>query len=126
VRLLLDSHVLLWALTAPDRLHSGARSVIADPTNDVRFSAINLWELAIGRAKGRVQFADDEMREGAQAQGFTEVVVTSRHGLAAAALPPIHHDPFDRMLVAQALLEELVLVTRDRLVHRYPVPLIRA
>lgn len=126
MRLLLDSHAFLWALTAPGRLRPTARAAIAEPANQVVFSAVNLWELAIGRAKGRLRFVDDEMHAGIREQGFIELPVTSRHGLAAAALPRLHGDPFDRMLVAQAMIEGLTLVTHDWLVRRYPVALMEA
>jgi PIN domain nuclease of toxin-antitoxin system len=126
VRLLLDSHVLLWFLTQPERLRRPAFAAIDDPTNEVSYSAVNLWELAIIRVKGRLQFDDDAMQAGIREQRFMELPITSRHGLAAAALPPIHGDPFDRMLVAQAMLEGLTLVTHDWLVRRYPVALMEA
>jgi PIN domain nuclease of toxin-antitoxin system len=126
VRLLLDSHVLLWFLREPRRLRRRAFAAIADPANEVSYSAVNLWELAISRAKGRLRYTDEEMDAGIREQRFAELPVTSRYGAAAAALPPIHGDPFDRMLVAQAMIEGLTLVTHDWLVRRYPVALMEA
>lgn len=123
MRLLLDSHAFLWALSMPDRLRSVTRKAIADPSTEVWYSPVNLWELAITRAKGRLRFDDEALQEGIREQRFAELPITSRHGLAAAALPRLHGDPFDRMLVAQAMLEGLTLVTHDWLVRRYPVAL---
>jgi PIN domain nuclease of toxin-antitoxin system len=120
MRLLLDSHALLWFVTQPERLRRSAFDAITDPLNDVAYSAVNLWELAISRAKGRLRYADEKMERGIREQRFTELPIVSRYGLAAAALPPIHQDPFDRMLIAQAMIERLTLVTHDWLIHRYP------
>jgi PIN domain nuclease of toxin-antitoxin system len=120
MRLLLDSHALLWFITEPERLRRSAFDAIADPLNDVAYSAISLWELAISRAKGRLRYTDVEMRRGIDGQGFAELPVLSRYGPFAAALPPLHQDPFDRMLIAQAMLEGLTLVTHDWLIRRYP------
>lgn len=120
MRLLLDSHAFLWALTQPARLRPAARVAIADTGNEVMYSAVNLWELAISRAKGRLQFTDEEMERGIDTLGFTELPVLSRYGPFAAGLPPLHQDPFDRMLIAQAVVEDLTLVTHDWLIRRYP------
>lgn len=126
MRLLLDSHVLLWALLTPQALNERARDLLQDTANDVLFSAVNLWELAIKRAKGGIDFVDAVVLEAIEVQGFDEVPVTTRYGLAAAALPRRHNDPFDRMLIAQARLEGLTLVTRDRIFHDYDVDLLEA
>ncbi len=120
MRLLLDSHTLLWFVTAPERLRRSAFDAITDPANDVAYSAVTPWELAISRAKGRLRYTDDEMKRGIDAQGFAELPITSRYGSFAAALPSLHQDPFDRMLIAQAMLEGLTLVTHDWLIRRYP------
>lgn len=120
MRLLLDSHAFLWALTNPARLRPAVRAAIGDGANDVMYSAVNLWELAISRAKGRLHFTDEEMERGIEELGFTELPILSRYGPFAAALPPLHQDPFDRMLIAQAMLEGLTLVTHDWLIRRYP------
>jgi PIN domain nuclease of toxin-antitoxin system len=125
VRLLLDSNSLYWFVIQPDMLRSQTFAAIDDPGNDVYFSAVNLWELAIKRAKGKLGFEPRRMFEVAQ-QDFVELPVTTRHGLEAAALPPHHADPFDRVLIAQARLEGLTLVTRDRQFWQYRVLLMEA
>ena len=125
MRLLLDSNSLYWFVIEPDLLRGQTFAAIDDPGNDVYFSAVNLWELAIKRAKGKLDFDPHRMFEVAQ-QDFVELPVTTRHGLEAAALPPHHADPFDRMLIAQARLEGLTLVTRDRQFWQYRVLLMEA
>jgi PIN domain nuclease of toxin-antitoxin system len=125
VRLLLDSNSLYWFVIQPDMLRSQTFAAIDDPGNDVYFSAVNLWELAIKRAKGKLGFEPRRMFEVAQ-QDFVELPVTTRHGLEAAALPPHHADPFDRVLIAQARLEGLTLVTRNRQFWQYRVLLMEA
>lgn len=120
MRLLLDSHALLWFITEPERLRRSAFNAITNSANEVAYSAVSLWELAISRAKGRLRFADEDFRRGIEAQGFTELPIFSRYGPFAAALPALHQDPFDRMLIAQAMLEGLTLVTHDWLIRRYP------
>jgi PIN domain nuclease of toxin-antitoxin system len=125
VRLLLDSNSLYWFFIEPDMLRSQTFAAIDDPGNDLYFSAVNLWELAIKRAKGKLDFDPLRMLEVAR-QDFVELPVTTRHGLEAAALPPHHADPFDRMLIAQARLEGLTLVTSDRQFWQYRVLLMEA
>jgi PIN domain nuclease of toxin-antitoxin system len=126
VKLLLDSHVLFWAALKPESLRPETVDAITDPSSTVLFSAINLWELSIKRAKGKFNFDDRAMLHVIQQQGFTELPVTTRHGLEAAALPPHHADPFDRMLIAQARLEGLTLITSDRTFRHYRVLLMDA
>lgn len=126
MRLLLDSQALLWSLTEPGRLRAAARELIEHRSSIVWYSPINLWELAIKRAKGRLRFADDILLSGIEEQSFRELTVATRHALAAASLPQHHADPFDRMLVAQARCEELTLVSSDRKLRHYPVALLEA
>ena len=126
MRLLLDSHALHWAVLEPGKLRAATVDVVSDPANAVYFSAVSLWELAIKRAKGRFSFDDREMLDVMAEQGFDEVPILTRHGLEAAALPPHHADPFDRMLIAQARLEGLTLVTSDRQFWQYRVLLMEA
>lgn len=126
MRLLLDSQALLWTLTQPGKLSAGSRQLLQQRTTNVRYSPVNLWELAIKRAKGRLQFADDVVLAGMEEQSFRELPIVTRHGLVAADLPPHHADPFDRMLVAQARCEGLTLLTSDRTLRRYPVDLLEA
>jgi PIN domain nuclease of toxin-antitoxin system len=117
--------VLLWWLEDSPRLSRAARAAIADPGNEVWVSAASVWELAIKRARGRLRIEGDLVEEMA-AVWFGTLPITVEHALAAAALPPHHDDPFDRMLVAQAGLEGLTLVTRDRRMAPYRVSLLPA
>ena len=122
MRFLLDTHVLLWAAGEPNKLSRPARRLLGDPENLLIFSAVSLWEVAIKRALGRADFQLDPrpLREGLLLNGYTELAVTGAHAIAADALPPIHKDLFDRMLVAQANYERITLVTTDEKVAKYP------
>ena len=126
MRVLLDSQALHWAVLEPHKLRRAAVEVITDPSTEVIFSAVSLWELAIKRAKGKFGFDDKTMLNVIRAQDFVELPITTRHGLEAASLPPHHADPFDRMLIAQARLEGLTLVTSDRQFWQYRVLLMEA
>lgn len=120
MRLLLDTHVALWHFEDPGLLSVGAREAVEDPTNVVYLSAASVWEWAIKAAQGKIA-TPDSLDAGARRAGFTELPVTWSHGRHASSLQFLHGDPFDRMLVAQAQLEDLVLVTRDPLVQQYDV-----
>jgi PIN domain nuclease of toxin-antitoxin system len=119
VSLLLDTHVFLWWIGEPARLSDDARAAIADPQTLVYVSAASAWEISIKRALGRVDLRDEEFSYGIRESGFAELNVTVEHSLVAGALPPHHRDPFDRMLVAQATVEGLRLVTHDRVITAY-------
>jgi PIN domain nuclease of toxin-antitoxin system len=119
--LLLDAHVFLWWDTGDVRLAADVRDVIADPGNRVLLSAASVWEIAIKRALGKLDFRGGLVKAIA-ANGFEELPVTAAHAERAAALPDHHRDPFDRMLVAQSLCEACVLATRDRAFEAYGVP----
>ena len=119
-RLLLDTHVLLWSLTEPRRLSERARAVVEDPRSEVFVSSISGWEIALKRALGKLQ-APDNLEASIKKQGFTPLPLTFHHAEQATALPPHHGDPFDRMLVAQAQIEGLTVVTKDRHISRYDV-----
>jgi PIN domain nuclease of toxin-antitoxin system len=121
VRLLLDTHALLWWLTDDRRLGKNARDVIADPASVVHVSAATCWEVAIKASLGRLTLGRTDLDAEIPANGFVELPITVRHALRAGGLPRHHEDPFDRMLVAQALLEELVFLTRDRALAKYGV-----
>lgn len=122
MRLLLDTHVLLWAVAASRRLPKPARQLIEDGENEVFYSAASLWEIAIKSGLRRRDFRIDlEAFEAALAEtGLAELPVRGSHAVALTRLPSLHRDPFDRMLVAQAVSEPLVLLTNDRILTRYP------
>lgn len=125
MKLLLDTHILLWAAGLPGKLPRTARKLIEDTENLLLFSPANLWEIAIKRSLGRDDFQVDPrlLHRGLIDNGYEELPIASRHALAAGDLPPLHKDPFDRMLVAQALEEGIVLLTADPLVAQYPGPI---
>ena len=124
MKLLLDTHVLIWAAGLPDRLSANARELIADADNELFFSAASLWEIAIKSGLGREDFTVDArlLRRGLLDNGYSELPVASEHAVAIDGLPPIHRDPFDRLLIAQAMVEGIALLTADELVARYPGP----
>ena len=125
MRLLLDTHVLLWALGAPGRLSPAVRAEIEDATNEVLYSAASIWEIAIKAGLGRADFVNDPalIERGARQAGFIELPVAARHAVAVYGLPPHHNDPFDRLLLAQALVEPAWLYTADKQLARYDGPL---
>lgn len=120
MKLLLDTHVLLWWLDDDPRLTPGARAAIGDPATDVLYSAASVWEMAIKMAAGRLEIRGD-LTSALASTGFEALPIGVEHAVAAGALPPHHQDPFDRMLVAQALIEGLVIATRDPSIARYDV-----
>jgi PIN domain nuclease of toxin-antitoxin system len=120
VRLLLDTHALLWALSDVPRLREGAREALADPETSVFVSAASAWEIAIKIGVGGLR-APDDLDAQLEQKAFTPLEITIPHGLRAGSLPLLHRDPFDRMLVAQAQLEGLTIVTRDPNIARYGV-----
>ncbi len=124
MRLLLDTHLLLWAAGEPDRLSAEARNLLQDPLNDLTFSAASLWEIAIKRGLGRPDFRVEPrvLRRGLRDHGYRELPIAADHALAVELLPPIHKDPFDRILLAQAMIEGITLLTADPVVARYPAP----
>lgn len=125
--LLLDTHLLLWAVGTPDRLSAEARSLLEASDNQLAFSVASLWEIAIKRGLGRSDFQVDPrlLRRGLADNGYRELAITGEHTLQVDALPPIHKDPFDRILVAQAMAEGITLLTSDDIVARYPGPVRR-
>lgn len=124
MKLLLDTHLLLWAAGDPGRLSSDARALIEDPGNNPVFSAASLWEVAIKRGLGRGDYQVDPhlLRRGLLDNGYGELPIASQHAVAVDALPRIHADPFDRILVAQSMVEGITLLTSDPIVARYPGP----
>lgn len=124
MRLLLDTHVALWAVAQRDRLPKGAAEAIGAPDNRIFVSAVSLWEIAIKHSLRRGA-ADDMPIPATEAKGYFEaagyelLAVSADHAAAVDELPPLHGDPFDRLLVAQALHEPLRLITHDRKVAAY-------
>ncbi|MEU0559892.1 type II toxin-antitoxin system VapC family toxin [Dactylosporangium sp. NPDC006015] len=116
--LLLDTHVVLWWLTDDETLAEEVKDRL-DHERNVYISPATIWEVAIKQSMGKLQPAD--LPEHIRNSGFRELPITSAHAIAAGRLPLIHRDPFDRMLIAQAQLEELTLVTRDAHIHKYDV-----
>jgi len=125
MKLLLDTHLLLWAAGEPERLSTQARGLIDDPDNELLFSAASLWEVAIKRGLGRHDFKVDArlLRRGLLDNGYGELPIGSDDAATTESLPPIHKDPFDRVLVAQATVEGITLLTIDSLVSQYPGPI---
>ncbi len=123
--ILLDTHVLLRAAGAPDRLPEETRALIEDPATEVVFSVASLWEIAIKSGLGRHDFDVDPrvLRRGLLENDYTELPVSGVHAVAVDLLPPIHKDPFDRMLIAQAQIEGIMLLTADKTVGRYQGPI---
>jgi len=121
MRVLVDTHLLLWAAARSRRLPKEARRLLQDPRNEVFYSAASLWEIAIKLALRRADFQVDlgRLRPALLEMDFLELSVTGVHAERLAALPPIHKDPFDRMLVAQSLCEPLVLLTNDDVLAGY-------
>ena len=120
MNLLLDTHVLLWWLDDPTRLSEASRTAIRDGKNTVYVSAAAVWEIVIKKALGKLD-APDDLDEVLRTCRFTPLPVTIAHALAVRSLPTHHRDPFDRMLVAQAICEGLTVVTRDPQILLYPV-----
>jgi len=121
MKVLLDTHLLLWAAGQPELLSQEARDLLDDPMNELLFSAANLWEVTIKRALDRDDFQVNPrlLRRGLLDNGYGELAITSEHAIAVELLPPIHKDPFDRILIAQSVVEGITLLTSDPLVARY-------
>lgn len=128
MKLLLDTHLLLWTAAEPSKLPKKVRSLILEKDNDLFFSAASIWEIAIKSRLGREDFDIDAnlLRRGLVDNGYLELSINVEHALAVMALPPLHKDPFDRMLVAQATVEGFVLLTSDEQVAAYPGPIRKA
>ncbi len=124
MKLLLDTHVLLWAAGQPERLPPAARALLDDPRNEPMFSSASLWEIAIKSGLGRDDFQVNArlLRRGLLDNGYGELPISSEHAVAIDGLPPLHRDPFDRLLVAQSMVEGITLLTSDPLVAQYSAP----
>ena len=121
MRLLLDTHILIWALIEPARLNTDLRDMLESTENDVLFSAASAWEMAIKAALGRVDFGvlPGRIIAAARESGFVELPVTAAAALKVGSLPHHHRDPFDRLLVAQAVMEPAMLYTADTQLQIY-------
>ncbi|MBP7860174.1 type II toxin-antitoxin system VapC family toxin [bacterium] len=121
MKFLLDTHLLLWAAGQPDRLPMSAFKLLEDLENDLYFSAASLWEISIKNTLGREDFQVEPrlLRRGLLDNGYTEILISSEHTVTIDILPPIHKDPFDRMLIAQSLIEGIILLTADSTVASY-------
>jgi len=129
MRLLLDTHVWLWMIGEDERLNELTRAALSDPGNDIFLSAAAVWELAIKHAAGKLKYTGSpavQVPIHIKRSGVLPLPITADHGLAAAALPMHHRDPFDRMMIAQALAENLTLSTADDRLSAYEVPLLMA
>ena len=124
MKLLLDTQLLLWAAGHPNRLSAAARTLLDDARNELLFSAASLWEIAIKSTLGREDFRVEPrlLRRGLLDNGYLELPITSQHAVSIDGLPPLHKDPFDRLLLAQALTEGVILLTSDARLARYPGP----
>jgi PIN domain nuclease of toxin-antitoxin system len=124
VKLLLDTHLLIWAADGIERLPPGARELMADPGNELLFSAASLWEISIKRGLNRPDFQVDArmLRRGLIDNGYRELPILSEHAVAIDALPPIHKDLLDRLLIAQATVEGITLLTNDVTLAQYRAP----
>ncbi|HEX5759146.1 MAG TPA: type II toxin-antitoxin system VapC family toxin [Thermoanaerobaculia bacterium] len=124
MKLLLDTQLLLWAAGQPERLSARARKLLQDARNELLFSAASLWEIAIKKTLGRDDFRVEPrlLRRGLLDNGYRELPVTSQHAVSIDGLPPLHKDPFDRLLLAQALTEGITLLTADAQLARYAGP----
>ena len=127
MQLLLDTHLLLWAASEPERLNPALLPMLEDPMNTPVFSVVSLWELVIKRSLSRPDFQVEPslLRQALIEVGWRELSVEAHHALAVGQLPPLHRDPFDRLLLAQAQSEGLLLITADQQLARYPGPVRR-
>ena len=125
MKFLLDTHLLLWIAGQPDRLPNAVHAALLEASHEFLFSAASIWEIVIKATLGRADFQIDPglLRSGLLTNGYRELTITSQHVLAVRTLPPLHKDPFDRMLVAQAQVENATLLTSDPAVAKYPGPI---
>ena len=127
MKLLLDTHLLVWAMGEPERLHPALVRLLEDPMNTPVFSVASLWELVIKRGLDRPDFQLEPslLRQALLEAGWRELPLEAHHVLAVGQLPPLHRDPFDRLLLAQAQADGLLLITADQQLAQYPGPVRR-
>ncbi len=121
MRLLLDTHALLWWLADDDQLGPQARELIEDPGNDVLISVVSLWETVVKARVGKLEADIGEISDAVQREGFVLLNIGATHLLALSRLPMHHRDPFDHLLIAQAIAEDATFISEDRNTSRYPV-----
>lgn len=126
MKLLLDTHILLWAAGSPAKIPEKGRSLIEDSANELYFSAASLWEIAIKNNLGRADFHVNTrfLRRCLLDNGYHELPISGLHALSMEDLPPLHKDPFDRMLIGQAITEGFLLLTADSMIARYAAPVL--
>lgn len=122
MKFLIDTHLLLWAAAEPEKLPHKARLLMEDEENRLFFSAASIWEVTIKRSLGRKDFYADArlLRAGLLDNGYEELAITSEHAVFIDSLPALHKDPFDRILIAQATVESITLLTADSIIAQYP------
>jgi len=125
LKILLDTHALLWWLADGDELGENARELIADPANDILVSMVSFWEIAVKIRVGKLEADLDKVMEAVSAEGFTQLDITRSHYRTLMTLPAHHRDPFDHLLIAQAITEKAVFLSEDRHVAAYPVEVVR-
>ena len=127
MKYLLDTHFLIWIPIADRRTPASLSSLLSDPANEFLFSAASMWEIAVKHSAGKVDFPYESrgIRTRLLGAGYEELPVLSEHAIAVESLEPIHKDPFDRLLIAQAIVEGIILLTTDRTVAKYKGPIQR-
>ena len=122
MRVLLDTHLLIWVISSSNQLSVRAKTIINDESVEVLFSSASVWEVSIKYAQGRADFPIEPLRfvERLRKSGYEELSIRSEHAIAVSELPSIHNDPFDRIIISQASVEAILLLTADRVVATYP------
>jgi PIN domain nuclease of toxin-antitoxin system len=125
MKLLLDTHLLLWSISDSSRLSRLAHTLIGDTENEAHFSVVSLWEIVIKTSRGKWDFKVDaaKVRRNLLNNGYVEMPIVSSHVIMVSTLPALHRDPFDRLLVAQARVEGITLLTADSKIAQYPGPI---
>lgn len=124
MKFLLDTRALLWWLADDDQLGGAAREVVADPANNILISMVSLWEIVVKLRIGKLQAEIEEIIDAVQREGFTVLDVGMAHLVTLAGLPMHHRDPFDHLLIAQAMTEDATFMSEDRNAARYPVRMV--
>src|SRR5215469_12147782 len=125
MRLLLDTHLLLWSSVRPELLSRSAQTILVNQDNELVFGVASIWEIAIKHSRGHADFRIEPgaFRRGLVQAGLRELAVLGEHAIAVSGLPPIHKDPFDRLLISHAMVEGITLLTADAAIAQYPGPI---